>query len=407
MRTAIAFKFCDRGCGTDFYYGYSVQQTVGVIECDAQLGKLPLILFDDYDDLTTKASTFERVIVVYLFRSADRKEVFGELPRVAAHSEFLSVGAGAHPSGDPAGTLQYFDYAVVGDCEIAVRDLIETILGHQLAFPVGTWYKSNGEIMKGGTAKPVDLNLIPAFAPKNDLIAPIEITRGCCWGCKFCSVPYIYGGKLRHRSIDQIVKWAKIARDKGRKVINFLTPNAFSYASKGGREIRLDKIEMLLSSLSRIKGVKIVFGNYLSNVRPDFVNQDTIALVKKYTQTPTIHMGGQSGSDRILRSSRTGYTVDDIRRAVQIVRKAGLNCSVDFIYGLPGETRQDRTKTMNFIIELLHLGAKPRIHAFMPLPGTPFEHEPRGKVPAKHKERFVPMARSKQVMTPFEYEEVF
>lgn len=117
-------------------------------------------------------------------------------------------------------------------------------------------------------------------------------------------------------------------------------------------------------------------------------------------------MGGQSGSDRILEISRVGYTAEDIRKAAKIVRKAGLNVSVDFIFGLPGETEKDRKKTLQFIKELMALGAKPRIHAFMPLPGTPFQKQAPGKVPAKYRETLLKWAAHNQVMVPFEYEEI-
>lgn len=332
-----------------------------------------------------------------------------ETSELEKDSRFITISAGAHPSGDPEGTLQYFDYIVAGDCEIAIRELLSYLIENKVPQIEGAWYKKGREIIRGGRAEFLDLNEIPPFAPNHKLFAPIEITRGCPWGCKFCCVPYIYGGKLRHRSVEGIIRWVKVAKKHGRRVINFLTPNAFSYGSESGRDpknVRKDKIEELLTNLARIEDVKIIFGNYLSNVRPDFVSEDLIEMVKKYTQTPTIHMGGQSGSDRILGACRVGYTVEDVRRAVKIVRKVGLNASVDIIFGLPGETESDRKKTLQLIKELMALGAKPRIHAFMPLPGTPFQDQAHGKVPAKYQELFLKWATYNQVMIPFEYEEI-
>lgn len=409
MMMAIAFKYCGKGCGTDFYYGYSVEQTIGTIEVDNNISSLPILLFDNVAELKKKAMLFDRIFTIYLFRSVYTPEVFAETLELKKDNRFVTIAAGAHPSGDPIGTLQYFDYVVVGDCEIAIKELLNCLIEGKMPKSKGIWYRENAKIIKGGRAEALDLNMIPPFAPKHKLFAPIEITRGCPWACKFCCVTYIYGGNLRHRSVEEIVKWVRIAKESGRIVINFLTPNAFSYGSESGRDprkVRRDKIEELLSSLAKIKDIKIIFGNYLSNVRPDFVSEDLIEIVKKYTQTPTIHMGGQSGSDRILEISRVGYTVEDIRRAVKIVRQAGLNASVDFMFGLPGETEKDRKETLWFIKELMALGAKPRIHAFMPLPGTPFHNRAPGKIPAKYRELFLKWASHKQVMIPFEYEEI-
>ena len=409
MREAIAFKYCGKGCGTDFYYGYSVEQAVGAIEVSNKLSSLPLILFDKIAELKEKVAPFDRVFTIYLFRSVHAPEAFAECLELKKNTKFVTIGAGAHPSGDPFGSLQYLDYVVVGDCEIAIRELLSYLIEEKEPQIRGVWYSKDREIINGGRTKFIDLNTIPPFAPEHKLFAPIEITRGCPWGCKFCCVPYIYGGKLRHRSVEGIVKWVKVAKEGGKRVINFLTPNAFSYGSDSGRDpkkIRRDKIEELLITLAGLKDVKIIFGNYLSNVRPDFVSEDLIELVKKYTQTPTIHMGGQSGSNRILEISRVGYTVEDIRKAVKIVRNAGLNASVDFIFGLPEETEKDRKETLRFIKELIALGAKPRIHAFMPLPGTPFHDQLHGKVPDKYRDLFQKWAIRKHVMIPFEYEEI-
>jgi B12-binding domain/radical SAM domain protein len=410
MIEAIAFKYCGEGCGTDFYYGYSVEQTIGAIEISNELSSFPIILFDNIAELKEKVASFDRVFAIYLFRSVHAPEAFSESLELKRDAKFVTIGAGAHPSGDPLGTIQYLDYAVVGgDCEIAIRELLSCLIEEKEPQIRGVWYSKDREIISGGRAKFVDLNAIPPFAPKQKLFAPIEITRGCPVGCKFCCVQYIYGEKQRHRSVEEIVKWVKVAKEGGMRVINFLTPNAFSYGSDSGRnpkKIRKDEIEELLITLARIKDVKIIFGNYLSNVRPDFVSDDLIELVKKYTQTPTIHMGGQSGSNRILEISRVGYTVEDIRKAVSIVRNARLNASVDFIFGLPGETETDRKETLQLIKELVAVGAKPRIHAFMPLPGTPFHDQPHGKVPGKYRALFQKWAIRKQVMIPFEYEEI-
>lgn len=403
---AVAFKYCKKGCGKDYYYGYSVEQTVGTIEQDQQLNKVSIILFDNLSELDIKSRSFDKIIVIYLFRSVYREEAFQEAIKLKNQPKFIMIASGAHPSGDPIGTLKYFDYVVVGDCEIAIRDLIKNIIeGNERPQIKGVWYKVNNKLIKGGRAELVDLNKIPPFAPKHNLFAPIEITRGCQYGCKFCCVTYIYGGKLRHRKIDEIVKWVKIMKKYGRKVVNFLTPNAFSYGFLNGGVIAKDKIEKLLQSLAKIKGVKIIFGNYLSNVRPDFVSEDLIKLVKKYTQTPTIHMGGQSGSDRILKIVNVGYTVDDIKKAVKIVRGFDLKCSVDIIFGLPGEEETDRKKTIKLIDFLVAQGAKPRIHTFMPLPGTPFADSPAGKIPLEYKKLFRKLAQERKVMLPFEYEE--
>jgi radical SAM superfamily enzyme YgiQ (UPF0313 family) len=53
---------------------------------------------------------------------------------------------------------------------------------------------------------------------------------------------------------------------------------------------------------------------------------------------------------------------------------------VDFLYGLPGETRQDAQLTIKLANQLADLGARIHNHTFMPLPGTPFRNEKAGQI---------------------------
>ena len=82
-------------------------------------------------------------------------------------------------------------------------------------------------------------------------------------------------------------------------------------------------------------------------------------------------IGGQSGSDRVLRATHRGHSVEDVRRAVRVSVEAGFLPDVDFLLGLPGETPGDRAASIAFAQELVGLGARIHSHAFMPLPGTP------------------------------------
>lgn len=404
-KPAIAFKYCQKGCGADYYYGYSVEQTIGTIDMQLDSDSYDLILFDNSAELVEKTTNYDHVITIYLFRNIHAYEVYDEVDSLE-DSKFTNIASGTHPSGDPKGALKHFDYVVVGDCELAISELIDSIFRDDSEIDIqGVWKKDGTEIIEGGKTIPIDLDQIPPFAANRELFSPIEISRGCPWACRFCCVPYIYGGKIRHRSIENIVKAVKEMKEQGRRVVNFLTPNSFAYGSSDGLKPAPDQIRELLSELAKIKDMKIIYGNYLSNVRPDFVTDELVELVKKYTQTPSIHMGGQSGSDRVLEYNNTGYTVARLIDAVKTVRKHGLGCSVDIIVGLPGETDEDLKKSVDLVEELVELGAVPRVHAFMPLPGTPFADMKPGILSKKTISTLGRISRKGKVMQPFKYEE--
>jgi len=82
----------------------------------------------------------------------------------------------------------------------------------------------------------------------------------------------------------------------------------------------------------------------------------------------------------MLEYLQRGHRVEDVRRAVKIILKAGLKAKVDFIFGLPGEEEDDLKATLSFMEELAEMGAIIHAHTFMPLPQTPFMKKEAGKV---------------------------
>jgi len=83
-------------------------------------------------------------------------------------------------------------------------------------------------------------------------------------------------------------------------------------------------------------------------------------------------MGIQSGSDTVLRRIRRGHTVQQAIEAVQSIVRHGFEPRVDFIFGLPGETDEDRAATRDLVSRLGETyGARVHLHRFVPLPGTP------------------------------------
>jgi radical SAM superfamily enzyme YgiQ (UPF0313 family) len=168
----------------------------------------------------------------------------------------------------------------------------------------------------------------------------------------------------------------------GRDDIRFVSPNAFSYGSVDGRTVNLAALEELFRSTREIigPGGRLFVGSFPSEVRPEQVTPETLALLQRYTANDNIVIGAQSGSQPILDACRRGHTVDDILRAVRMTLKAGFKAYVDFIFGLPGETEDDVRCTLDMITMLAGLGAQIHAHTFMPLPQTAFAAQPPGRV---------------------------
>ena len=88
---------------------------------------------------------------------------------------------------------------------------------------------------------------------------------------------------------------------------------------------------------------------------PDDVDDD---FVKQLSDLPVnrVSMGAQTFSDDRLRFLRRRHSADDVAKAVQRLRRAGIdNISVDLMYGFPEETMDDWERD---IAEALQLGVE-------------------------------------------------
>ncbi|HME55438.1 MAG TPA: TIGR04013 family B12-binding domain/radical SAM domain-containing protein [Candidatus Lokiarchaeia archaeon] len=225
----------------------------------------------------------------------------------------------------------------------------------------------------------VDLDDYPPIAIDHRMFRPIEITRGCPHGCYFCLTPQIFGYRSRHRSPENVICWVERAVMLKYRRVWFTAPNSFAYGSTTSKP-NPPVVEKMLKGLKSIEGLEeIYFGTFPSEIRPEFVNNEILDAVAPYITNDTFVMGAQSASPRILKASHRGHTIEDVWNAIDILASRGYKIDIDMIFGLPGETSDDVALNIQFIKDVLEKpGTRIHGHAFMPLPGTAFEHESPG-----------------------------
>jgi B12-binding domain/radical SAM domain protein len=302
-------------------------------------------------------------IMVYSFATAQASEVFNEVEDSSTNS--LYIAGGPHPSARPQECLEYFDYVVVGEGEETLPELVASIHRGDTAEVKGIAYMNGDRCVYTGSRAPVDLDRYPPFSPEI-LKGYIEISRGCPHNCGYCQTPRLFGYRMRHRSPDVVAGYAGLMRD-----VRFISPNAFAYGSKGDRP-EPNKIQALLEAVS--KKSRIFFGTFPSEVRPEFINDETLELVKQYCSNTSLSLGAQSGSQKVLDDIGRGHTVEDVRRAVELCREYDLTAVVDVIFGLPGETLFDQQETLELVEWIITQHGRIHSHYFTPLPGTPLEN---------------------------------
>jgi B12-binding domain/radical SAM domain protein len=380
---------------------YSVAALIGSVEAEPRLIDLqieaPLAVTDEQVEGSLKRGN---VVIAHSVMSTQTERVYAEVRRIRQRfgDAVKFIGGGAHASARPMDMLeQGFDYVVIGEGESSFPELLlrlsegknpeslEGVVGHDSA-----------EIPLPRELPPVDLNAYPPFALGKNIVGPIEVTRGCPFSCKFCATPFLTGGRVRHRSVENVVNWLKQAVEKrGFERTWFLSPNALSYGGRG-RRAEPEKIEALLKGVTSVEGLdEVFFGSFPSEVRPEFVTKPLLEMMRSFVANKTLQIGLQSSSNRMLKLMNRHHTVEEGMRAIVTALDADFTPHVDMIFGLPGETIKERHESIDLCQELAEIGAKIHGHVFMPLPGSEYEKKPPGKLDGESRRLLGDLSRRK------------
>lgn len=374
---------------------FAVNALVGAVETHPASRDLPVSVARSPDELVSAIrlalAAGRRAVVGWSFYTASSAAVASELASVRAavpDPRVLHVAGGAHATGAPEATLRAgFDLAAIGEGEETLPRLVAAVAAGEdprAVVPGLAWLGDGGALRTSGRAAPVDLDAFPPGAPRAGRAGPIEITRGCVWACRFCQTPFLFRARFRHRGLDAIRRAIRAGRDArpARRPLDvrFITPSALSWGAADG-SCDLAAIEALLAAAREEAGTRrVLFGTFPSELRPEHVSPRSLALVRRHCDNRVILVGAQSGSDRLLAEMGRGHDVEAVRRAVAVAREEGFRPSLDFIFGLPGETDEDRILTRREMERHAREGARVHAHAFDPLPGTPWAAERPGRL---------------------------
>ncbi len=369
---------------------YSINALLGALSSRELLEEIDIFLCDSekslFETIAKEQPNYQLVVVGFSFFTPQLPLIYSLVSKIRRNfPSVILLAGGPHPSGAPRQSLDMgFDVVVRGEGEEVLCEILRAIFQgkNTLKEVKSIYFKEKEKIFFTGRRPWVHLDDYSPFCESLRRFGPLEITRGCPFGCFFCQTSYMFGKEVRHRSIDTIVSYVELYVRRGMRDIRFITPNAFSYGSPDGIELNLSAIEELLKEVKRVIGYRgrIFFGSFPSEVRPEHVTKETLSLVKRYANNDNLVIGCQSGSDRILNRCHRQHTVEDVYRAVRLCVEMGFVPKVDFIFGLPGEERTDIEESVKVMRDLIEMGAKIHAHTFMPLPGTPFFKKSPGRL---------------------------
>ena len=248
-----------------------------------------------------------------------------------------------------------FDSAVIYEGETAFLQLVEAVgAGRDLAEIPNLIYRDASGIQTSlltyaedmASLPPPDFTGLPLekyFVP--DRILPYLATRGCYWGrCEFCDHGEGYTAGYRTKKIDQIIEEIRQLRDTYQTKHFHFTDESYPPAlfRKLTRMLVESKIEIAWTTHMRFE----------KSLLEDEVWKDAKASGCKY-----LHMGYESGNERVLKLMDKATTTDVIRKSLELSASAGIWNHVMGFFGFPGERKEDALDSIRFLEdnkELVH-----------------------------------------------------
>jgi len=286
------------------------------------------------------------------------------------------IVGGIHATILPRQTLEYknIDIVVIGEGEKTFLDLIRALeIKNNLNSIKGLIFKENGKIIQTLKQESVDINRYystPLFLIKNyyyhyyysyPYIGSIITSRGCPGGCSYCVLSFL-GQKWKSIRPDLMIKQLKELLKIGIRNVYFIDDNFF---------VDFKRVEHILDLITN---EKLIF-RWWAECRIDYILKMDEGFLKKLKMSNlnSLYLGGESGSDRILKMVNKNIDVAMIKKVNIRLKNFGIIPEFTFMTGFPTETEEEFRETLN-LIEQLRIDNNSavfwRVNKYTPYPGT-------------------------------------
>ncbi|RXJ67173.1 tRNA (N6-isopentenyl adenosine(37)-C2)-methylthiotransferase MiaB [Halarcobacter ebronensis] len=176
----------------------------------------------------------------------------------------------------------------------------------------------------------------------------VNISIGCDKECTYCIVPATRGDEI---SIPPEMIIEQIKKDvlRGAKEVTLLGQNVNSYGRRFSDKREKYSFTKLLQDVSKIEKVERI---RFTSPHPLHMDDE---FIEEFAKNPKIskciHMPLQSGSTKILKAMKRGYTKEWFLNRAKKIREMApdVRITTDIIVAFPGETQEDFEDTIDVI----------------------------------------------------------
>lgn len=232
---------------------------------------------------------------------------------------------GVHPTIMSDEALRYADSIIIGEAEGVWQTLLNDFKQGKLkriynkpAPELAKYIPINFQKMKVGVFRYI----------------PLLTSRGCPYNCFFCSISGIYGKKIRHIPIDNIVRYIKESKTKyvffqddniigdpcyAKELFKAMIPLKVKWAGEASISIANDFELLRLASASGCKGL--------------FIGLESISEIKS----------------RSL--NKQPENIAELEIMIKKIRQAHIHIYASMVFGFDSDTRETFDETVNFLIK--------------------------------------------------------
>ncbi|MFN7953852.1 MAG: radical SAM protein [bacterium] len=304
---------------------------------------------------------------------------FSRMARERFPSTPLVVG-GPHPIFEPEETLQsapWMDFAMTGEGEESFPALLAELgNGHRFeTVPNLAW--RDGDVIRRTPGRPVDdIDKIPIPAwdlmrpdryplvPNGifsgaDRIAPVMLTRGCPYPCKFCGAPTKAGKAIRTRNAENVAAEAELLMaDYGVEELHVMDD---VFTTKRANCVAVCEAFLRMKHTPRWM--------LPNGIRLDSLDEELLRLLER-AGCWSFAVGIESGSQRVLDLMDKRLDLSLVHEKVELIKRVSrIKITGFFMIGFPGETEQEMNTTIDLACSLPIDRAN--FFNYTPFPGGP------------------------------------
>lgn len=248
--------------------------------------------------------------------------------------------------------IEWVDFVCCGEGENTIFPFFSSLINGEsdLSIP-GLVYRSGGLAHKNprpaliedlDTLPFIDYSLSQCIDTYLDKKFPIEVGRGCPFGCTFCSTNTFWGRKYGLKSPQRIVGEVKNVYEKfGRTYFNF-THDMFTFDKK-----KVIETCRLLNELNLPL-------EWSCSARLDCLDFDLINIMAD-AGLNNIYLGIETGSQRMQKLINKRLKLEKTTEIIQYLSDKGIKVMASFIYGFPEETEEDISQTIYLMAQIINI----------------------------------------------------